>query len=209
MWGSDEEKKAFSEIYPLWHGEPDVRSRLKAVKKLRPLAEKGYAPAQFALAWALFDGDSVRRDYLRAFEFFIAAAEQGYPSAEVMAGNFYLMAYPRHNACEYDEEEAARWHRRAAEHGNTGAMTNLADSYSKGRGAALDHPEVYLWASLAVELSKIRNRTAEVLRDHAAALLDAEQRHRLNRRIAELRVLLPQPWSEHSGYWKLLYEQAG
>ena len=102
MWGSQLEQIAFGELWPLWNGEARVRNRRRAVKLLEPLAYKGYAPAQFALGWAYFDGDGVRRDYAKAYEYFLAAAEQAYPGAECMIGNLFVMARPAYNVCEYD-----------------------------------------------------------------------------------------------------------
>lgn len=209
MWGNESEKRAFGGIWPLWYGEPGVRDRRRAVQQLRTLADLGYAPAQFALGWAYFDGDGVRREYTKSFENFMAAARQAYPTAEGMVGNFYVMAKPKHNACEYNPGEAVCWHRLAAEHGNFGAQSNLASAYWLGRGVEKDTVEAYLWASLSIHCSPLRNRIAEVQRDQAAGELTPDQRAEAERRLAELKSRLPHPWSEHMGYWRLLAEHAG
>ena len=99
MWGNETERRAFGEIWPLWHGGTEVRDRRRAVQRLRPLADQGHAPAQFALGWACFDGDGVRRDHAKSFQYCLAAAEQGYPAAEGMVGSYYAMARPKHGAC--------------------------------------------------------------------------------------------------------------
>ena len=99
MWGNETERRAFGDIWPLWHGGSEVRDRRRAVQRLRPLADQGHAPAQFALGWACFDGDGVRRDHATSFEYCLAAAEQGYPAAEGMVGSYYAMARPKHGAC--------------------------------------------------------------------------------------------------------------
>src|SRR5687768_14610555 len=72
MWGGAAEQREFGSIYPMWYGEPAVRDRAAAVRKLRSLAERNYAPAQFALAMAFFDGDGVRRDYRQAYQYALA-----------------------------------------------------------------------------------------------------------------------------------------
>ncbi len=74
MWGGEAEQRAFGEIWPLWHGPPEIRDHRRAVRRLKKLTDAGHAPARFALGWAYFDGDGVRRDYAKAFEYFLAAA---------------------------------------------------------------------------------------------------------------------------------------
>ena len=204
MWGSADDQREFGAIYPLWYGEPAVRDRAGAVKKLRSLAERKYAPAQFALAMAYFDGDGVRRDYQQAYQYANAAAEQQYPGAENMVGGFHASAVPKHDACAHDPAIAVQWYRRAAERGHAGAMMNLVNAYQSGLGVTADPVEVFVWASLAAHCSPIRNRGAETIRDRGAAALDARQRQDADDRIERLRAVLPQPWSEPMVYWKSL-----
>jgi hypothetical protein len=207
MWGSDDDHREFGKIYPMWYGDAAVRDRRAAVAKLRSQAERNYAPAQFALAMAYFDGDGVRRDYQQAYQYAVAAAEQGYPSAENMVGGFHASATPKHDACAHDPATAAQWYRKAAEHGNAGAMMNLVNAYQTGSGVAADPVEVFVWASLAVHCSPIRNRGAETIRDRVGAALDPQQRAGAEERIAQLRSGLPHPWSEAMLYWRSLSEQ--
>jgi hypothetical protein len=209
MWGSDEDRREFGRIYPLWHGDPAVRNRKAAVQRLTGLADRGYAPAQFALAMAYYDGEGVRRDYQKSFAHMMAAANQQYPAAENMIGSFYGAVSLKHGACEHDPVEAARWFRRAAEHGNAGGMFNFAQDARTGLGTDRDQVEAYVWASLAVHCSSIRFRPAEVLRDQAAADLGQEQKQAADARIAELRAGLPHPWSEPLGYWRTLAPRDG
>ena len=210
MWGDDSEQRAFGEIWPLWHGAPGVRDRRLAVKRLRKLADQGYAPAQFALGWAYFDGDGVRRDYAKSFEYCRAAAEQRYPAAEGMLGTFYAMAKPKHGACELDPVRAAYWYRRGAEGGNPGAQYNLASGYRTGYGVEKDFVEAFVWASLAVHCNSLpRDRMSETIRDEAAAALSPEQKAVADQTIQELIRDLPHAWSEPTAYWRLLAERAG
>lgn len=209
MWGKEAQKHTFGEIWPLWYREQGLRNRRGAVKRLKPLSDQGYAPAQFSLGLAYFDGDGVRRNYAKAFEWFLAAAEQVYPGAEGMVGNFYITAKPAYNVCDYNLEAAARWHLLAAEHGNSGAQYNLAFSYWTGRGMVKDAVEAYVWANLSVHCSTIRSRMAEVLRDQAAFEIEPQNRAAADRRVVELSSRLPHPWSEPMLYWRLLAERAG
>ncbi|MFZ0790069.1 MAG: tetratricopeptide repeat protein [Chromatiaceae bacterium] len=209
MEGNESERRAFGGLWPLRHGGSDVRDRRRAVQRLRPHADQGYASAQVALGWAWFDGDGVRRDYATSFEYCLAAAEQGYPAAEGMVGSYYAMARPKHGACSLDLVQAARLNWRTAEHGNSGAQYNLASAYRSGCGADRNVVEVSVWTSPAGHCSPILNRMAEVLRDQAAAELNPDQKADADRRLSELSEGLPHPWSEPTGYWKALAQQAG
>ena len=209
MWGDNKDQQQFGSVWPLWHGDAATQRRQEAVKLLRQLAERGYAPAQFALAMAYFDGQGVRRDYTKAFEMFLVAANQNYPAAEGMVGSFYAMVKPKQDACPHDPEQAAIWYQRGAEHGNLSAMINLASCFKSGLGVEANPAEVYVWASLAAQLSPIRSRPAEVLRDQAVTELNGEQLKDLDRRISEMKSSLLHPWSEPHTYWKSLWQSTG
>jgi hypothetical protein len=204
MWGTEEQQRAFGRLYQFWYGDPAVRDRRAAVKGLTALAGDGYAPAQFALAMAYYDGEGARRDYHKAFAHMLAAANQQYPAAENMVGSFYGGVSRKHGACEHDPTAAAGWYRRSAEHGHAAGMVNFAQGARTGLGTDCDQVEAYVWASVAVHCSAIRNRPAEVLRDQAAAELDGERKMAADRRIAELCAALPHPWSEPMIYWRSL-----
>ncbi len=208
-WGNLEQQSIFGKIWPLWNGDSAIRNRPHAVKKLIRLAEQGYAPAQYSTGMAYYDGDGVRRDYTKAFKFFMTSAEQEYPGAEGMVGNFYLMATPKHSACKYCPEQAYRWHQRSAQKGNSSSQYNLAFSYWNGRGVVKNAVEAYIWASASVHCSSIRNRMSEVLRDEVRETLSPEQETAAHGQISKMQEYLPLPWSEPSVYWKLLAEQAG
>lgn len=210
MWGSNVDKKEFGAILPLWYAEDHaLRDRKTAAGHLRTLAERGYAPGQFALAMAYFDGEGLRRDYSLCFRYCLAAAEQGYPSATGMIGNFYTAATPKYGVCEYDPAQGVQWWRQSAENGNAGSQFNLATAYSTGNGIEKNELEAFIWASLAVHCSPTRFRSAEVLRDRTAAELDTEQSAAAAARLSPLTERLPLPRSEHLTYWKLLARESG
>jgi hypothetical protein len=205
MWGSDADKLEFGAIFPLWYAQDHaVRDGKAAVVRLRVLAARGYAPGLFALTMAYFDGQNVRRDYSLCYRSCLASAEQGYPSAVGMIGNFYCTATPNYGVCEYNPAEGVQWWRRSAENGNAGSQFNLATAYSTGNGIEKNNLEGFVWASLAVHCSSIRHRMAEVLRDRLSAELDPAQRTDADARLLVLKATLPLPWSEHLRYWKFL-----
>jgi hypothetical protein len=209
MWGTDQEKKDFGMLYPLFYGgSQEERNYAKGIKVVKRLAGNGYVPALCQLGIAYFDHLGVRRNYNEAFRLYLAAAEEGYPSAECGVGNFYAMAYPKQNACANDPEKAVLWWRRAADHGNAPAQCNLAGYFLQGTGVKQDPVEAYVWASLAVHCSTIRFRSAEVFRDQAGSSIDENIRPRAEQRIRELKECLPLAWSEHNAYWKKLYTEA-
>lgn len=208
MWGSDTDKREFGAIFSLWYAEDQaVRDRKAAVARLRPLADRGYAPAQFALAQAYFDGHGVRRDYSLGYRHCLASAEQNYPAAACQIGAFYIGVSPKFGVCEYDPAQGVQWFRRAAEEGNAAAQFNLATAYSTGNGVEQDERESWIWASLAVHCSRVRCRPAEVLRDQVATKLDTARWEDAKERLSALKARLPLPWSEHLEYWKGLRGQ--
>jgi TPR repeat protein len=144
MWGTDQEKKDFGMLYPLFYGNQEERNCAKAIKAVKRLSGNGYVPAICQLGIAYFDHLGVHRDYSEAFQLYLEAAKEGYPSAECGVGNFYTMAYPKHNACDYDPEKAVLWWLRASDHGNAAAQCNLAGYYLQGTGVQQDPVEAYV-----------------------------------------------------------------
>jgi TPR repeat protein len=208
MWGSEQEKREFGALYLFFYGHAEERNYAKAIKSIKKLAEGGYVPAICTLGLAYYDHKGVRKNLKTAFELFLWAAKAGYPTAEGAVGNFYVTAYPKHDACEIDPEKAVQWYLLAAEHGNAGSQCNLAKHYLKGYGVEQDPGEAYIWSSLAVHCSTIRFRIAEVFRDQAIVLLTDEARKKAEQRIEEMQGRLPYEWSEHMTYWRKLYQNA-
>ena len=60
-----------------------------ALKEWRPLADQGYADAQWALASMYQYGDGVRQNYATAFKWYKLAAEQGNAIAQNSLGEMY------------------------------------------------------------------------------------------------------------------------
>lgn len=208
MWGSVNEKQEFGLLYLYFYGTSEERNYGKAIKTIKKLAINGYIPAIFTLGFASEFGHGIRKNDKMAFENYMRAAEEGYPSAECGVANYYMRYRPKHNACEHNPQEAVKWYIRAARHGNPGAQCNLAGLYLTGQGVEKDPEEAYLWANMAVYCSSIRFRSAEVYRDQAAALIDFESKGRVEQRCLALKDQLPYDWSEHSVYWRKLWEEA-
>lgn len=208
MWGTDLMKKEFGEIYHLFYGKQQERNYAKGIKVVTRLAGNGYVPAICQLGIAYFDHLGVHRNYYESFRMHMEAAKEGYPSAECAVGNFYAMAYPKHNVCKLDPNQAVFWWLRASNSGNALAQYNLASYYLQGTSVKQDPVEAYVWSSLAVHCSTIRFRPAEVAWDQSSSLLDENTRVKLDQRISELKEHLPLDWSDHNVYWKILNEVA-
>jgi hypothetical protein len=83
------------------------------------------------------NGLGVVRNEARAFQMMKAAAEQDYPIAQHGIGFMYLEG----DCVEQDSAEAAKWFRKAADHGLAGSLTTLAQMYETGNGVAKDPEE--------------------------------------------------------------------
>jgi TPR repeat protein len=93
-----------------------------------------------------------------------------------------------------DYDEAAKWYRKAAGHGNANAQFNLATCYERGQGAPQDYVLAYMWFNLAASnmLETEKRTMAESSRDLIAAKMTPDQ-------IAEAQKL--------SREWKLKNER--
>ncbi|MBN2317843.1 MAG: TonB family protein [Acidobacteria bacterium] len=85
----------------------------EAVERIRKVAERGGALAQFNLGQVYLYGYVVRRDYEEAAKWFRKAAEQGHSAAQYNLGMMYRVG----NGVPKDSTEAAKWIRKAAEQG--------------------------------------------------------------------------------------------
>ena len=84
-----------------------------AYKEWLPLAEQGYAGAQFFLGVMYADGEGVLEDDAAAVKWYRKAVEQGYADAQLNLGNMYADG----EGVPEDDAEAVKWYRKAAEQG--------------------------------------------------------------------------------------------
>jgi TPR repeat protein len=73
-----------------------------------------------------------------ALSHFRTAAQRGYPPAETAVGIYILSGL---GGTKADPEEAARWFKKAADHGDIQGINRLATLYANGSGVLIDHPE--------------------------------------------------------------------
>ena len=116
-----------------------------ALRELRPLAEQGFAPAQYLLGSMLSTGNGVSQNLIEAWKWIHKAAEQGHADAQFSLSLEYRYRHQKNLA------EAAKWRRKAAEQGHPFAQTELGLRYDKGQGVSQDYAEAVRWYREAAE----------------------------------------------------------
>ena len=86
-------------------------------------------------------------DYDTARRGFLAAAEDGSPTAQLVLATMY----DRGRGVRQSDTEAARWFRRAAEQGNPFAQNQLGLMYDTGRGVRRDRDQALRWYRRSAE----------------------------------------------------------
>jgi len=109
-------------------------------------------------------GRGVPINVAKAADWYLQAAEGGYPLAEYNLAVFYA----RGLGVGQDVTRAAFWYRRAAMQGVVQAMVNLAAIYDKGGGIPGDPVNAYAWYLTAAASG---NQTAQQRVVEMAALL--------------------------------------
>ena len=118
---ADVPKETF-ELGALYYSNGDYQTSLKL---WQPLAENGYAEAQYALGVMYFQGEGVKQDYAKAVKWYTKAAEQGMAKAQVRMGEAYLDGI----GVKQDNAKAVKFFSKAAEQGDVGAQTILGAFY--------------------------------------------------------------------------------
>ena len=92
-----------------------------AYELMLPLAEKGFAKAQYNLGLMYGKGKGVNRDYKEAVRWYLRAAEKGYSKAQTNLG----WMYEKGKGVPRDDQKAAKWFQLAVEQGNMLAQGEL------------------------------------------------------------------------------------
>lgn len=130
-----------------------------ALDLLTPLAQNGYAPAQFHLGMMHGAGLGVPADAQRGGYFLQQAASQKHVGARAMLAKLYRQGtgVPR------DLATAADWLESLAQDGYAPAQYQLAQCYEKAEGRKRDYPAAVHWYQTAGEqgYAKAVNRLAQ------------------------------------------------
>ena len=148
----------------------DKKDFKAALKKLKPLAEKGHAKAQNKLGEMYGKGQVVSQDYKEAFKWLLKSAEQKNLAAQRLirasyhklhkevaeqgdsyAQRFLGDSYYLGLEVTQDYAEAAKWYKKAAEQGDSVSQIILGAMYEKGKGISKDFVEAYKWFSISGE----------------------------------------------------------
>jgi TPR repeat protein len=125
------------------HGAPPEKSFSWYLKA----AQKGYAPAQAAVARAHLNGKGVPRDPAQALEWCRKAAAQDYAFGQALLGYMYTQGA----GVPKDDAKAAEWYLKAAEQGDAGAQAALAGLYYQGLGVPPSFEKAEYWIRKAAE----------------------------------------------------------
>ncbi len=104
------------------------------VKEIQPLAEKGYAKAQFRMGWLYERGIGVPQDFQKAMMWYEKAMANGDTSAIARVGWMYELGM----GVERDYAKAARYYNEAIRAGNALGYAFLGWIYETGKGVTLD-----------------------------------------------------------------------
>lgn len=125
--------------------EIDFTARFAALK---PLAEKGEADAQFAVARLYHDGKGVEQNLKESARWYARAAEKGHDGAQYYLG----VMYEKGEGVPQDVFKAADWYKAAAGfRRNVDAQFALGQLYFNGRGVPQDYSDAFSWYLKAAE----------------------------------------------------------
>ena len=117
----------------------------EALREWRPLAQQGYAAAQYNLGFMYHRGKGVPQDYKAAIKWYTLAAEQGHAGAQYNVGVMYDFG----KGVPQDYKAAIKWYALAAEQGDTSAQFNLGLMYWSGAGTIVDYTAAHMWLNIA------------------------------------------------------------
>ena len=119
----------------------------QAVEKFRESAESGDIASQYYLGLAYDAGNGVKHDTQQALVWITKAAENGYPPAQNMLGDWLLIGY---HGITQDTNKGIEWYMKAAEKHNLDAEINLYRIYGKS-GSKYDPEKYVYWLHRAAE----------------------------------------------------------
>jgi len=139
-----------------------------ALAEWQPLAEEGFADAQFGIGLMYANGFGVSLDDALALKWYLLAADQGHAQAQCNMAVMYANGW----GVPQSDEEALKLYILAAEAGITEAQINVGKRYSRGLGTEQDKVVAYKWFLIA---SILGNHGAAEKRDDVATKLNAAE----------------------------------
>ena len=145
-----------------------------ALRLWRPLADQGYAAAQYGLGFMYRNGQGVPQDYAEAMKWFRKAADQGDSAAQYNLG----VMYANGEGVPQDYAEALKWYRKAADQGHARAQHNLGVMYRDGQGVPQDYVRAHMWFNLAAtkgDKDAVKNRDIAAAKMTPAQIAEAQK----------------------------------
>ncbi|WP_285608092.1 tetratricopeptide repeat protein [Geothrix edaphica] len=126
------------------------RDGQSAILVLRPLLNKKNPSAQFIVGTIYLEGSriypGITRDIVRGWELIKSSAESGDPDAQYFLANEYAYGTGSENSgLPHDRSKGVYWFKKAATHGDVGAMILLADCYREGWGTNIEFVQAIKW----------------------------------------------------------------
>lgn len=153
LFGAEIEKEALSKVDLL---EKDhmagklafaMRDYNTALRLWRPIAERGFVPAQVNIAWMYHTGTGVTQSYSEAVKWYRQAAQQN----DMIAENNLGVLFENGQGLDKDFKQAYELYQRSADHGYAQGQYNLATLYYLGKYVPKNIDKAILWYKKAAE----------------------------------------------------------
>ena len=131
----------YAEIFELAMDAYREHNYNAAIHLWQPIAESGYAPAQYNLGVVHARGLAVHKDMNIAGRWWEAAAAQGNVDAQFNLGLLYATG----NGVELNMKKAVLWWQQAATTGDAAAQFNLGMMYARGDGVSKNMDAAIHW----------------------------------------------------------------
>ena len=153
-------------------------------------ANSGEVASQIAVGDCYTEGKVVPRDYKKAADWYMKAAEKGDVAAEMRLASLYRDGgkdFPR------DMAQASEWYRKAADQGDATAQGTLGTLYFMGQGVAQDYLEAYFWLDLAAGASGPKHAQYAANRQLVGTHITADELESAKERIAAWKAAHARP----------------
>lgn len=120
----------------------DRKDYVEAMSWFRKAEMLGSARATLMIGVLFSNGFGFPKDAAKGLQYFLKAADQGVPTAQLYAAAKYESGA---DGVPQDLEKAVYWYEKAAEQGEAAAQHNLALLYTNGRGTAQDYKKARYW----------------------------------------------------------------
>ncbi len=144
---------------------------VKAIKLLKPLADRGDRDGKFGLGLIYNDGVPTLSDTSKALQLYRASATGGYAGAQVNLANMYMKSI----GVGKNLSEAMRWYQMAARQGDAVAQTVLGFAYLSGVGQAPNPARASQMFELARQQENGDAMNAVALLDLGAQIAEVNQ----------------------------------